>query len=58
MLVAAFFGRTYCGYKPILANNRLQEMCQWQLMLLFLGALMIRVQVRFLCSFHIFTFVL
>ena len=45
MLVAAFFGRTYCGYKPILANNRLQEMCQWQLMLLFLGALMIRVQI-------------
>ena len=45
MLVAAFFGRTYCAYKPILANNRLQEMCQWQLMLLFLGALMIRVQI-------------
>ena len=43
MLVAAFFGRTYCGYKPILVNNRLQEMCQWQLMLLFLGALMLRV---------------
>ena len=35
----------YCGYKPITSNNLLQEMCQWQLMLLFLGALMIRVRI-------------
>ena len=43
MLFAAFCGRTFCAYKPILANNRLAEMTQWQLMLLFFGALLIRV---------------
>ena len=29
MLFAAFCGRTFCAYKPIIANNRLAEMTQW-----------------------------
>ena len=43
LLIAAFSGRTYCMIKPMMYNNKLAEITQWQIMLMFLCGLLLKV---------------